>query len=161
MKKKTILFGSLFAVFILVMVPNINALEFRELKEDFKEKNDHIISIFNALANRNINVIKILSTNLIILLTIILQSIINVVMGLAILTISGSTDSDLISFIYPLLAGAIVGWLFYEWDERIYENHDVSVFQEVLLELVPWFVYAVYSYYVVNAESDSTSYFSK
>ena len=161
MKKKTILFGSLFAVFILVMVPNINALEFQELKEDFKEKNDHIISIFDSLANKNIDILNRFYTNLIIILSIIFQSTIIVELGLSALKISESTDSDLIGFLYSLLIGAIVGWLFYKWNERIYENHDLSVFQEVLLELVPWFVYAVYFYNVVDSESNSTSYFSK
>ncbi len=55
---KTILFGSLLAVFLMVMVPNVNALEYNEVREFQKIKSEESINKFLNLDKYGIPLLK-------------------------------------------------------------------------------------------------------
>ena len=86
MKKKTIIFVSLLAVFLMIMIPNINAVEYNSVKENVESRINSIHKDYDdqILKNSLIQLIKIIdlkkSFNFIYAIVLLITSIFSAVM---------------------------------------------------------------------------------
>ena len=109
MKKKTIVFGSLLAVFLMLMIPNVRAVEYNTLKETLESK------LPDTLQNIERRFFNSESTSLLANILAILSIIIIDIISLTLLTINSailvslSKDYPSVSAILSFIVGIIVG----------------------------------------------------
>jgi hypothetical protein len=101
--KKTILIVSLFSVFLMLMMPNLTAVENRVIKDEIQNKISQEITLFNNNVEEIKDLISSLDINLNLLLSILINGIILPIIWVII--VLGIVN--LVAGISPLLANLI------------------------------------------------------
>ena len=156
MNKKIILFVSVIAVFLMVMVPNIDAVEYHTLKEKIVEKNVNVGLAVNAIWEKFENFLE-LPTTLIVLITAILQALFIICMYLFGQLILTSADNLLIGFIFSMLSGMCTGFIISKWSRYIENNFELSELDELILNFLPIIIYYIFGFlYIIFSFNDSS-----
>ncbi len=156
MNKKIILFVSVLAVFLMVMVPNIDAVEYRTVNEVIVEKNMNVKFLKNSLWEKLENLFE-LSTTLIILLTASLQALFMIGMYLFGQIILTNADNLFIGFIISMVSGMLTGVIISKWSNAIINNFELSKIDELILNFLPMIIYYIVSFiYIFLRFGDSS-----
>ena len=152
MKKRIILFGSLLAVFLMVMIPNISAVEYQTVKEIYDNKNDAVQSTLGFLFNK-IDLLTSIS-NFLIILTEILQGFFMAGIYILSLTLLDSIENSVIGLIIYIILMNITAFILHKWDESISKNYELTKIQEIISEFGEYVVFSIietiYVYLIVN-----------
>ena len=142
MNKKTVIFGSIFTIFILVMMPNLSAIEFNTVKDVYSENTNLMISKTTSILDKFH--LSDLMFNLFIILTAILQGLL-IISGLELGEfLFTSIDIRIIGAFFSFLISLLTGFLFAQWSFSFKENNDLTELQELLFDSLPWIMYYLY-----------------
>ena len=156
MNKKIILIVSALAVFLMVMVPNIDALEYNTIKEKIVEKNVNVNLIVNSIWEKLENFLELPST-LIVLITAILQALFVLSLSFIGQSVLVNADNFLIGFILNILIGFISGLILSKWINYIINNFELSELDELILNFLPIILYYFIAFlYILFSFTDSS-----
>jgi hypothetical protein len=152
MKKRTIILGSMIAVFLLLMLPNISAVEYHTVKEVNEEKIEPFLSVFNKLLGKN-DVNNILSTNFILLTFIILESFIafGLIHTLVNFSLSSTESIEnvamrfIASFFILYIGVNCINMLLNIMDSFLIKKLELSSTQQFFLALAPLILAQIYN----------------
>ena len=104
MKNKSIIFGSIFAVCIFLLMPNISAIEYQTMENKIVNQRNNAIENMQSTINSLKNTLKNIEINVNLLLTILIKGIILPIIGY---TISNIVILSLIDMLPTILAPII------------------------------------------------------
>lgn len=156
MNKKIILFGIVLAFFIMVMVPNISALEYQTVKEAYVEKNVNVEYLIDNLLQKLENFLE-LPTTLIVLITAILQAIFVISSFLLAQFLVKNVDNILIGIIFNPLSGALTGFIISKWSSYIQNNFELSKIDELILSYLPMIIFYIFAMIYIFIGFDNSS----
>lgn len=147
MNKKTVIFGSIFTIFILVMMPNLSAIEFNTVKDVYTENTNLMISQTTTILDKFHLSDSML--NLLIILTAILQGLLMIgSLELYELFIS-NTDYPILGLFISFIIIFSTGFFLSNWNSSFKENNNLTEFQELFLDSIPWLLY--YGYIILRS----------
>ena len=130
--KKTILFTSLLAVFLMLMIPNISAVEYQTINGTYNQKSDTIQRMLDFLANTTefSNTIS----NFIVILYEILQGFFLISMFMLSTMVLDSSDNRFIAFILYYGLAVLSGFISSKCDIFMTDHFDLTTIQELIID---------------------------
>ena len=144
MNKKIIIYASVLAVFLMVMVPNISAVEYYSVKEVIVEKYVGFELGIDTILEKLENFLDFPST-LIVLITSILQAIFVISSYLLAQFVVANAENILIGIIFNFLSATLTGLIISKWSEYIRNNFELSTLDELILNYLPMIVYYIFA----------------